>query len=79
MAKHCYIEKDFKPESYKWVQKITDICSSYARQGYRLSLRQVYYQLVAHHGLPNREQSYKNIGSLLTDAGQAERAGATDA
>lgn len=68
MAKYCYIEKDFKPESAQWIQRIVDICQSYARQGYRLSLRQVYYQLVAHHGLPNREQSYKSIGSLLTDA-----------
>lgn len=68
MAEHCYIEKDFKPDSLKWVRKIIEICTSYAAQGYRLSLRQVYYQLVAHHGLPNREQSYKNIGSLLTDA-----------
>lgn len=68
MAKYCYIEKDFKAESAQWIQRIVDVCEDYAAQGYRLSLRQVYYQLVAHHGLPNREQSYKSIGSLLTDA-----------
>lgn len=68
MARHCYIHKDFKGESLVWINKIRAICESYARQGYKLSLRQVYYQLVAHHELPNREQSYKNIGSLLTDA-----------
>ena len=68
MAKQCYIEKTFKPDSIRWVHKIVAICESYAQQGYRLSLRQVYYQLVAHHGLPNKEQSYNNIGSLLTDA-----------
>lgn len=68
MARHCYISKEFRPDSYQWVQRIVGICENYRQQGYRLSLRQVYYQLVAHHGLPNKETSYKNIGSLLTDA-----------
>lgn len=66
--KECFIEKAFKPESRKWIDKMVRVCETYEAQGYKLSLRQVYYQLVAHHGLPNREQSYKNIGSLLSDA-----------
>lgn len=68
MAKQTFIEKTFKPEAQEWVNRIIAICTSYQRRGYRLSLRQVYYQLVAHHGLPNKETSYKNIGSLLNDA-----------
>ena len=66
--KERFIDKNFRPESMHWVTAIVDVCNAYAARGFKLSLRQVYYQLVAHHGLPNREQSYKNIGSLLSDA-----------
>src|SRR6185369_10539864 len=43
----------------------------YRRQGYRLSLRQLYYQLVARALIENSEKSYKNIGNLVSDARQA--------
>jgi hypothetical protein len=41
---------------------------SYAAQGYDLSLRQLYYQFVAHHGLDNTEQNYKMLGVVVSDA-----------
>jgi hypothetical protein len=66
-----FIDKTFKGDSLMWIKKMVSICEAYAAQGYKLSLRQVYYQLVAHHGLPNKETSYKNIGSLLSDARMA--------
>ena len=36
-------------------------------QGYELTLRQAYYQLVARGYIPNNERSYKNIGNLIND------------
>lgn len=36
--------------------------------GYDLTLRQVYYQLVARGFIPNNERSYKNVGNLINDA-----------
>ena len=35
--------------------------------GYALTLRQVYYQLVARAIIANNERSYKNLGSLISD------------
>lgn len=39
----------------------------YSSQGYELTLRQTYYQLVARGYIPNNERSYKNIGNLIND------------
>jgi len=39
--------------------------------GYDLTLRQVYYQLVARDVIPNNERSYKNLGSLISDGRMA--------
>lgn len=50
------------------VATINDILDDYAKQGYDLSLRQLYYQLVSRNIVPNTEKSYKNVGSLVSDA-----------
>jgi hypothetical protein len=44
------------------------IAQSYSRQGLDLTLRQLYYQFVAHHGLPNSDQSYKRLGNVINKA-----------
>ena len=41
--------------------------NEYHAQGYELTLRQVYYQLVARGYIPNNERSYKNLGNLIND------------
>ena len=43
------------------------IVTEYEDQGYELTLRQVYYQLVARGFIPNNERSYKNLGNLIND------------
>lgn len=50
------------------IETVNDILDNYAQQGYDLSLRQAYYQLVARNIVPNTEKSYKNVGSLVSDA-----------
>lgn len=47
---------------------INEILNEYAEQGYDLSLRQLYYQLVARNIVPNTEKSYKSVGCLVSDA-----------
>jgi hypothetical protein len=44
------------------------IIESYQEQGYRLTLRQLYYQLVTRNLIPNEEKAYKRVGGLLSDA-----------
>ena len=40
----------------------------YHRQGYDLTLRQLYYQFVSRDLLPNTQKSYKRLGGILNDA-----------
>lgn len=66
--KETFVEKNFGSESVEMVATINDILDDYAKQGYDLSLRQLYYQLVSRNIVPNTEKSYKNVGSLVSDA-----------
>lgn len=45
-----------------------EILDDYSAQGYDLSLRQLYYQLVSRNLISNSEKSYKNLGCLVSDA-----------
>lgn len=63
-----YITKRFSPESEDVIAKAVVICEEYAQQGYDLTLRQLYYQFVSRDWLPNRQQSYNRLGSIINDA-----------
>lgn len=68
MAKESFIPKAFNAKHQALISTADQIMRSYAAQGYDLSLRQLYYQFVAHHGLPNTEQNYKLLGGVISDA-----------
>ena len=44
---------------------INGIINEYAKQGYRLTLRQLYYQLVSRNIVPNLTKEYAKLSSLL--------------
>ncbi|MCK4497298.1 MAG: hypothetical protein KAU24_03825 [Candidatus Aenigmarchaeota archaeon] len=44
------------------------ILESYAAEGYRLTLRQLYYQLVARNIIPNRVQEYAKLSNVMVAA-----------
>ena len=50
------------------VKTINGIIQEYQAAGYRLTLRQLYYQLVSRDVIPNKQREYANLSSLLTDA-----------
>jgi len=68
MPKIAYLKKNFRAESLALIQRINGVIEDYDAQGYSLTLRQVYYQMVARDIIPNNERSYKNLGSLINDA-----------
>lgn len=68
MSCETFIPKKFTPESMELIDYMNSTIALYRNQGYDLSLRQLYYQLVAANVVPNTEQSYKRIGSILSDA-----------
>lgn len=67
MPKIEYVSKNFRADSLTLIERINTVISDYAAQGYSLTLRQVYYQMVARAIIPNNERSYKNLGSLISD------------
>lgn len=66
--KEFFLEHKFGDEATTLLGHIETILERYSEQGYDLSLRQLYYQLVAANIIPNSERSYKNIGNLVSDA-----------
>lgn len=71
MPKYQYKEINFRQESLRLINIINGVIEEYTAQGYDLTLRQVYYQLVARDFIPNNERSYKNTGNLINDARMA--------
>lgn len=68
MPKIEYVPKTFKPDRLALIDKINGVITDYAKQGFSLTLRQAYYQMVARAIIPNNERSYKNLGNLISDA-----------
>lgn len=68
MGKQLYVSKNFSPETYDTIGRIEAICDDYQDQGYVLTTRQVYYQLVAGGLIENTIQSYKRVAGIINDA-----------
>lgn len=67
MPKIQYKEINFRGKSLDLINLVNQVINEYKNQGYELTLRQTYYQLVARGYIPNNERSYKNIGNLIND------------
>lgn len=66
----CYQEKNFRAKSLQLIAMCNTILKEMRAEGYILTLRQLYYQLVSDKRvmLPNNEKSYDNVGALISDA-----------
>ncbi len=71
MPKICYQPHTFSADRLALIEKCDQICQSFVAQGYDLSLRQLYYQLVSKDIIPNTQRDYKNLGDMLGDARMA--------
>lgn len=68
MPKIEYVPKNFSADRLQMIEKVNGVVAEYKKQGYSLTLRQVYYQMVARDIIPNNMRSYKNLGNLINDA-----------
>lgn len=68
MPKIRYQSINLSEGSLAIVAKANEIIDTYTAQGFRLTLRQLYYQFVARDLLANTVQSYKRLGSIINDA-----------
>lgn len=68
IMKQLFIKKKFNASARELIGQCNDIITIYSRDGYDLSLRQLYYQLVSKNIVENTEKSYKRVGSIISDA-----------
>lgn len=68
MSLERYKEITFKTKTLQQIDRINAIIEEYLDAGYTLTVRQLYYQLVARDIIPNNEKSYKQTTSIVNDA-----------
>jgi hypothetical protein len=66
---HVYVEKNFSDPHMEIIKRAKIFMDEYVADGYKMSLRQLYYQFVANvEDFANTEASYKRLGGIVTDA-----------
>lgn len=63
----AYINKRLGAESLRTVEQALEIIAEYQRQGYSLTLRQLYYQFVSRDLIHNAQRDYKRLGDIISD------------
>ena len=74
MSKETFVPWEPRTKLVKTIlAAAVQIVSEYAAQWYRLTLRQLYYQLVSRDLIPNNLESYKPLSRVMNDAGRTTR------
>jgi len=73
--KQCYKPPRMRLDTLARLAQVNEVVEHYQKQGLRLTLRQLYYQLVTQNIIANEEREYKRLSSLLS---KARLAGLTD-
>jgi hypothetical protein len=71
MPRIAYVEKNFRPATLDLIETADAIVGEYRQQGFSLTLRQLYYQMVARDIIPNSQKQYKRLGGIVSDARRA--------
>jgi len=66
MTKHKFKDISLGKTNRERLITINDIIDDYAAQGYKLTLRQLYYQLVSRDIIPNKQAEYAKLSRILT-------------
>ena len=68
MPKICYVSRSFAPSSRELIDKANAIIDEYEAQGFDLTLRQLYYQMVARDFIANKVKEYNRLKNIVSDA-----------
>lgn len=60
-------QRVWNAEKAEVIEHIIEIVEDYESQGYKLTLRQLHYQLVTRNWIINHDSAYKKLGSILDD------------
>lgn len=56
---------NLRQSSYMLIDRVNLIINEFAAEGFTPTLRQIYYQLVQANIIPNKQESYDNLGVLI--------------
>lgn len=65
MKESFHSKTQLGPKRLARLNQINDILEEYVADGYVLTLRQLYYQLVSRDIIPNNDKEYKKLGEIL--------------
>lgn len=65
--KVAYRNFNFRADTTALIVYMNGLIETYQRQGFTLSVRQLYYQLVARDKIENTDRSYKRVASIIND------------
>lgn len=68
MSKVCFVPKEFRKTTIELINYMNELIQDYQNQGYVLTVRQLYYQLVARDVISNDLNSYKRVAAMINDA-----------
>lgn len=66
--KEAFVNKNFSDVRLQIIEQANAILEDYARDGLKVTLRQLYYQFVQKNLIPNKQSEYKRLGDILNDA-----------
>lgn len=64
----CYEDRNFQGKTRAVIVAANEIISEYQKQGFILTLRQLYYQFVSRDLIANNDREYKKLGETITAA-----------
>jgi hypothetical protein len=71
MPKIKYEDKNFHSDTLDMIHMANSIIEEYENQGFKLTLRQIYYQFVTQELIRNNEKNYKRLGDIISDGRRA--------
>jgi len=66
--KHQYKEINFRPATIEYLREVSKVIKEFKEMGYKLTLRQLFYQLVSLAKIPNTAREYAKLSRVLVDA-----------
>lgn len=63
----CYQAKKFTDEHMKIIGGVNHIIEDHERQGFILTVRQIFYQFVSNGWLPNKQSEYDRLGKIISE------------
>lgn len=68
MKQQYLTPKNWSGRKRQVFEKVKEVVDEFQSQGYRMTLRQLYYQLVSRDVIPNLASEYAKLSTLLTEA-----------